>query len=148
MYWTGIAVDRVFPERDVQQAWARALQLPVDAVAVIDDFGDADPWVDDRVQFAVERRIAAGEFPLRLALVIGHETLDAQVQADSATLAAVQRFCAELGCRALIAIEDEDPSAWVLVTPTERLRIADYDPDDEAAKIDEAIAEALAVAVS
>lgn len=148
MYWTDVAVDREISCQNLQRAWAQALGLQTDAVAIIADFAATDPWADPCVRLTIERRFVAGEFPLRLALVIGEAELDAQVQTDEAMVEVVQRFCVELGCRVLTAVEDDDPSAWVLVTPSGILRVVDYDPDDIGAKVEDAVVGPLAVSVA
>jgi hypothetical protein len=83
-----------------------------------------------------------------LSMIVRGDDLEERIQTDETTLDTIQRFCAALGCRALTSVADEDPSAWVLITPTERWRVLGYDPDEPGDKLEDAIIEPLKVAVA
>ncbi len=146
MIWMDIGVDREAAEAEVRQGWATAFALPLEVIAVTPDWGDLDRWGGPEIRVAVARFIGGdGDFPMTLSIVLQDDEMDGRVATDEQSIGAVQRFCAALECRAIMASYADDESSWTLVTPTERWRIRGYDPDQEGDRLADAVFEPLAV---
>jgi hypothetical protein len=149
MMWNHVSVDRIIPEADIQQAWAEVFGLPIDAVAVMPDWGDVERWARLGVRIAVARFEEPDyEFPMILSIVLRDDPLEAAVAGDARTLDTIQRFCAILNCRAITAVSADDETSWTLVTPTERWRIRGFEPAQAGEHLANATFEPLAVAAA
>ncbi len=149
MYWTDIGVDRIVPDACIRTGWAEVFGLQVDALAVTGDLGKENPWDDPRVCITVVRYAdKPGEFPLMMSMIVRGDDLEGVVNSDDETIAAIQRFCVTVGCRAITATEADGVSGWTLVTPSELWHIEDYDPDEPNNRLADAIFEPMKTAVA
>lgn len=117
MNWTEIAFDCARADDRLRQAWAAAFGVGLEAVAVIEDIAEEDPWVDPRVRIALERFTRPGEFPLQIMVLLRGEDLEARVVDPERERVVIARLCAELDCRALTANDSANPYEWTLHTP-------------------------------
>ena len=111
-----MGIDRAISEVDIRRGWADAFDLPVDAIAVTPDWGNLDRWGGPEIRVAVGRFEEVGEdFPLTLSVVLRDDDMVSRVSTNTESVGAVQRFCAALGCRAIMSSYNDDQSTWTLV---------------------------------
>ncbi len=144
--WMDMGIDRAIDEDDVRGGWAESFGLPLGAIAVTRDWGDLDRCGGPHERVVIARFENVGDFPMTLSVVLRDDEMEARFATDEASSGAVQRFCAALDCRAIMASEADDEHSWTLVSPTQRWRIRGYDPDQVGDRLADARFEALTVA--
>jgi hypothetical protein len=115
MLWEDVLVECPVVDTALATSLADVFAIEPKEVLIADPADDALPLLDDGVRVLVERRRLAGDFQLHLSLFLRDADLERAVDGRAATLAALQRLAARLGCAVLTGDESLDPSAWLLV---------------------------------
>jgi hypothetical protein len=122
-------LDRVVDDREIVDGLARAFDLHLDDVSLIDDTTERQIRNLDEHPVIVELAQLSGDFPLQLSIYLRRSDLEQRVCDPSDEQEQIAQLCATWKCSALFSDDALNPYRWFLMSAAGRLEEVSVDAD-------------------